>query len=115
MSLTFEVSDGMRDAAEEWAERRMVDSGEALETKIEQALLEIEHLVAGVHEVSFEVRDGTVVYEPTADLETFLARQAAETGLDESTLLKAHVDLFAPAFLAEATDEDRPPNAPPPD
>jgi hypothetical protein len=115
VSLSFEVSERFIAAAEEWAERRLSDREAALETKVEQALLEVEHLVSGVHEVTFEVDGTTVTYEPTAALSGFLARKAEETGLDESAVLELYVDLFARAFLEEATDEERPPNAPPPD
>lgn len=113
MSLEFEVGDRFLAAAEEWGERRLTDTEDALETKAEQALLEIEHLVSGAYEVEFEVDGRTVVHEPTDELELFLAEQADETGLDEGTLLKLHVDLFARAFLEEARDEERPPDAPP--
>jgi len=113
LSLEFDVGDRFLAAAEEWAERRMTDTEDALESKAEQALLEIEHLVSGAYEVEFEVDGRTVVHHPTDELEAFLAEQAAETGLDESTLLKLHVDLFARAFLEEAEDETRPPDAPP--
>lgn len=115
MSLHFEVSDRFLAAAEEWAESRMMETESALETKVEQALLEIEHLVSGAYEVTFEVDGRTVTYEPTGDLEVFLEKQSAETDLEPSDVLKMHVDLFANAFLEEAEQEGRPPNAPPPD
>lgn len=113
MSLEFEVGDRFFEAAEDWAERHMVDAEDALETKAEQSLLEIEHLISGSHEVEFEVDGRTVVHHPTEELHAFLTRQAEQTGLDECTVLKLHVDLFARAFLDEG--EERPPNAPPPD
>ncbi|MFB6302827.1 MAG: hypothetical protein ABEH78_08210 [Haloferacaceae archaeon] len=112
MSLEFEVGDRFLAAAEEWGDRRMMDTEDALESKAEQALLEIEHLVADAYEVEFDVDGHTVVHEPTDELDRFLGEQAAETGLDRSTLLKLHVDLFARAFLEEARDEERPPDAP---
>lgn len=115
MSLTFEVGDRFLAAAEEWGESRMMETEDALETKVEQALLEIEHLVSGAYEVEFEVDGHTVVHQPTEDLEAFLAEQSAGTDLEPSDVLKMHVDLFASAFLEEAEDEERPPNAPPPD
>lgn len=115
MSLTFEVGDRLHEAAEAWAESRMTDTDEALETKVEQALLEVEHLVSGAYEVEFTVDGRTVTYEPTDALLTFLQTQTAGTDLDESALLKRHVDLFANAFLEDAEAEARPPNAPPPD
>lgn len=86
---------------------------EAMEIKAEQSLLEIEHLVSGAHEVDFEVDGRTVVHHPSEALQSFLARQAEATGLDEATVLKLHVDLFARAFLDD--DQERPPNAPPPE
>ena len=109
LTLSFTVDDRFLDAAEEWADARMMDSEEALEVKAEQALLEIEHLVSGATEVEFAVDGRTVSHEPSDDLVDFLAAQADESGLDEERLLKLHVDLFARVFL----DEDRPPNAPP--
>ena len=115
--ISFEVSDRLHAAAEEWAEARLVDHDEALETKVEQALLEVEHLVSGAHEVSFAVdSDGdtaTISHEPSDELTTFLAEQSEESGLEEAKLLKLHVDLFARVFLDE--DTQRPPNAPPKD
>ncbi|MFA1610026.1 hypothetical protein [Halobellus rubicundus] len=111
MTLSFTVDDRFHAAAEEWGEQRLMDTEEALETKVEQALLEIEHLVAGVHEVEFTVDGREVRYEPTDDLAAFLESQAAEAGIDEAAVLKLHVDLFASVFLDD--DEERPPNAPP--
>ncbi len=89
-----------------------MDAEEALETKAEQALLEIEHLVSGAHEVEFEVDGRTVSLEPSDELATYLERQSESKGLDESTVLELYVDLFARVFL---DDEERPPNAPPKD
>lgn len=89
-----------------------MDTEEALETKAEQALLEIEHLVSGAHEVGFEVDGRTVRLDPSDELETYLERQAESKGLDEATVLELYVDLFARVFL---DDEERPPNAPPKD
>ena len=113
MSLEFEVDDRFHRAAEEWADRQLMDAEEALSVKVEQSLLEIEHLIGGAHEVEFDVDGRTVRHHPTDDLEAFLARQAEATGLEPATLLKLHVDLFANAFLED--DSERPPNAPPPD
>lgn len=89
-----------------------MDAEEALETKAEQALLEIEHLVSGAHEVDFEVDGRTVGLEPSDELAAYLERQAASKGLDEATVLELYVDLFARVFLEDA---ERPPNAPPKD
>ena len=112
-SLAFEVDDRFRAAAEEWGDSRLMDFEDAMESKAEQALLEIEHLVSDATEVEFEVEGATVRHYPSDELAAFLERQAGETGLDESTLLKLHVDLFARVFLDE--DTQRPPNAPPTD
>lgn len=110
--LAFEVDDRFRSAAEEWGESRLVDFEDAMEAKAEQALLEIEHLVSDATEVEFDVDGATVRHYPSDDLAAFLAEQSAETGLDESAILKLHVDLFARVFL---DDVKRPPNAPPTD
>lgn len=111
MTITFEVTDRFLAAAEEWGERRMMDTEDALETKVEQALLEIEHLVSGATEVAFEVEDRTVRFDPTDDLASLLETQAEEAGVEVDTLLRLHVDLFARVFLDEG--DERPPNAPP--
>ena len=89
----------------------MIDREDAVETKVEQALLEVEHLVSGATEVTFEVEDRTVRHEASDELAELLAAQAEETGLDESELLRLHVDLFSGAFRDD--DAVRPPNAPP--
>lgn len=115
MTLRFEVGDRFAEAAEQWADRRMIDRDEALATKVEQSLLEIEHLVSGSHDVEFDVDGREVRYEPTEELSAFLLRWASETGLEESAVLAMHVDLFAEAFLDEVTDGDRQPNVPPGD
>ena len=111
MSLSFTVDDRFYAAAEEWGEQRLMDTEEALETKVEQALLEIEHLVSGAHEVDFAVDGREVRYDPTDSLASFLESQAAAAGLDEATVLKLHVGLFASVFLDDGGE--RPPNAPP--
>lgn len=111
MTLSFEVSERFLDAATEWGEKRLMEPEEALETKAEQALLEIEHLVSGATEVAFSVDGTTIHHEPSDELVAFLEAQARETRIDESTLLKLHVDLFARVFLDDG--ESRPPNAPP--
>lgn len=111
MALSFEISDRFEAAAESWADARMTDLEDAIETKVEQALVEIEHLAGDAVEVEFEVDGRTVMYTPSADLVGYLEEQAAETGLDAATILKLHVDLYARAFDLE--DAVRPPNAPP--
>jgi hypothetical protein len=109
VKLEFEVNDRFYEAAEEWADRRMMDTEEALATKVEQSLLEIEHLVSESHDVEFEVDGRTVVYEPTAELATFLRKWAEETGLEERQVLAMQIDLFANAFLDEVVDDERRP------
>jgi len=111
VTLTVELSERFREAADEWAEVRMMDEERAVETKAEQALLEVEHLVSGATEVEFEIEDGAIRFEPSDRLEAFLAAQSESTGLDEATVLGLHVDLFARVFLDD--DSSRPPNAPP--
>jgi hypothetical protein len=111
LTLAFTIGDRFAAAAEEWGDARMMDADEAVETKTEQALLEIEHLASGATDVEFAVEDGTVRHEPSDELATLLAEQADETGLSESEVLKLHVDLFAGAFGDD--DAVRPPNAPP--
>ena len=106
MTLDFEVGDRFIEAAEEWGEGRLMDRDEALRVKAEQALLEIEHLVADVTEVEFEVDGRTIRYDPSDELETFLQSQAASVGVDPAMVLKLHVDLFARAFLDD--DQIRP-------
>jgi hypothetical protein len=112
LTLTFAVSDRLYEAAEEWADRRLEEIDEALATKVEQALLEIEHLVSQSHDVEFEVDGRQVSYEPTEELAALLERQAEESGVDQSTVLKMHVDLYANAFLDEVKDEDQPAGTP---
>lgn len=111
MTLSFTVSDRFSEAAEEWADARMIEFEGAMETKAEQALLEIEHLVSGATDVEFDVDGEEVHHHPSDELRAFLDRQAAESGIDPATLLKLHVDLFARTFLDD--DTKRPPNAPP--
>lgn len=113
MAVSFEPSDRLREAAAEWADQRLMEEEDALETKVEQALLEIEHLVSGGTEVTFELEeDGERVrFAPSDELAAFLEGQADESGLEVERLLRLHVDLFANVFLDE--DSERPPNAPP--
>ncbi|NEU56990.1 hypothetical protein [Halorussus sp. MSC15.2] len=111
MTVEFTVGDRFVEAAEEWGDNRMMDREDAVETKAEQALLEVEHLVSGATDVSFDVEGRTVRHEASDELAALLAEQSAETGLDESELLRLHVDLFSGAFRED--DAVRPPNAPP--
>ncbi len=110
--LTFDVGDRLYKAAEEWGDRRLEDIDVALETKVEQALLEVEHLVSQSHEVEFELDNRTVSYEPTEELAGLLTRKAREMNVEENAVLKAYVDLYANAFLEEVSKESRPPDTP---
>ncbi|WP_336036921.1 hypothetical protein [Halobacterium yunchengense] len=110
--MEFEASDRLLAAADEWADKRMTDREDALETKVEQALLEVEHLVSGRQAVDFGVDGTTVTFEPSDDLAAFLDEQAADVDVDPATVLAMHADLFATVFL-DNYDDERPPNAPP--
>lgn len=112
MTLSVTVDDRFVDAAESWGETRMLDLDDALAAKAEQALLEIEHLVADAYEVDFDMDGRTISYDPTDELEAFLETKAEETGLDPGAVLGLYVDLFATAFDDGA--DERPSNAPPP-
>lgn len=104
------MSDRFVEATNEWADARMKTEEDAIEDKVEQALLEIEHLVSGAFDVEFTVDGHTITHEPTPELTEFLEIQSEAAGIDEATLLKLHVDLFATVFLEDA---ERPDNAPP--
>lgn len=109
MTLAFTVGDRFLAAADEWADARTMDREAAIETKAEQALVEIEHLASGETEVAFAVDERTVHFEPSEQLRQLIEEQAAEAGLDPEQVLKLHVDLFARAFLPD--DAKRPPDA----
>ncbi|WP_224268088.1 hypothetical protein [Haloprofundus salinisoli] len=111
MTLVVPISERFREASEEWADTRLMDPEDALEVKAEQALLEVEHLVSGAHEVEFAVEDGELRYEPSDELAALLSSHAERAGVDEATVLGLHVDLFARVFLDDAAK--RPSNAPP--
>ena len=100
-ALTVPVSDRFREAATEWGDSRLMDEEDALETKAEQALLEIEHLVSDATEVEFAVEDGRIRHRPSDELEAFLEDQADEFGLEPAEVLAMHVDLFARVFLED--------------
>jgi hypothetical protein len=89
----------------EWGEGRLMDEEEAIETKAEQALLEIEHLVSGASDVEFAVEGDVIRHEPSEELEGFLERQSDESGLEPEELLRLHADLFARVFLEDAEDD----------
>ena len=113
LTLSFVVGDRFREAADEWGDERMMETEEAVESKAEQALLEIEHLVSGDvdPDLDFEVDEDRVRYDPSEALSTFLDEQAESAGVDPETVLKLHVDLFARVFLDD--DNQRPPDAAP--
>lgn len=113
LTLAFTVSDRFREAAEEWGDDRMMGTEEAVESKAEQALLEIEHLVSGDvdPDLDFEVDGDRIRYDPSEDLSAFLDEQAESADVDPGTVLKLHVDLFARVFLDD--DAKRPPDAAP--
>lgn len=111
--MQFEASDRLVAAADEWADKRMSDREDALETKVEQALLEVEHLVSGEQDVEFDVDERMVTYEPTDELAAFLDQQAEAVGVEPEDVLSMHTDLFATVFLDNYDQEERPPNAPP--
>ncbi|QDX41401.1 hypothetical protein [Salarchaeum sp. JOR-1] len=110
MTVTFEASDRLVEGAEEWGNQRMMDTEDALESKVEQALLEIENLLANEFDVDFTVDGTTVHYEPVPDVASFLEAQADEHDVSVAEILRIHVDLYARVFLHD--DEERPPNAP---
>lgn len=101
--MRVHLSDSFHEAADEWAEQRVMTEEAALESKAEQALLEIEHLVTNSTEVAFELDDGDLVYDPSDGLYAFLSEQAEDVGIDPETVLSMYVDLFAGAFLSDDT------------
>lgn len=110
MTLTFEASDRLVEGAEEWGEKRMMDTEDALESKVEQALLEIENVLANEFDVAFELDGRTVHYEPADEVASFVDAQAEEYDLPREDVVRMHVDLYSRVFLH--SDEERPPNAP---
>lgn len=106
------VSDRIREAADEWSETRLAEGERALETKVEQALLEVEHLASGATDVAFELSDGDVVYEPSPELGRLLDEQAAAADVSPATVLGFHLDLCARVYL---DDEEGSPDAHPPE
>lgn len=101
MTLTVSIGDRLRDAAAEWAETRMQEPDEALEQKLEQALLEVEHLASGTTELQFELTDGTLHYEPSEALRELLEQQSETVGSDPAAVLQLHLELFARTFLPD--------------
>jgi len=110
LTVTFDASDRLVEGAEEWGEKRMMDTEDALESKVEQALLEIENVVANEFDVAFSIDGRTVHYEPSKEVASFFDAQAAEYDLSVADVARMHVDLYSRVFLHD--DEERPPNAP---
>lgn len=104
------VSERLRDAADDWGEKRLAEGDDALETKVEQALLEVEHLASGATDVSFELDEDEIVYEPSPALGQLLNEQASGD-VTPSTILGFYLELCARVYLDDG--EERPPNAPP--
>lgn len=103
MALTVTLGDRLVDAASEWADQRMLDDEDALEQKLEQALLEVEHLASGTTELEFEIDGRTLEYEPSEELDELLAEQAERVDADPAAVLELHLELFARTFLPDDT------------
>ncbi|MFW5938878.1 MAG: hypothetical protein ACOCSD_05305 [Halolamina sp.] len=101
MALLVTIGDRLAGAAGEWADQRMLDDADALEQKLEQALLEVEHLASGTTEIEFELEGQTLQYEPSEELAELLERQAERIDADPGTVLELHLELFARTFLPE--------------
>lgn len=113
MALRVSIGDRLVDAAAEWADQRMLDDDEALEQKLEQALLEVEHLASGTTEIEFELDDHTLHYAPSDELEELLEEQAARVDADPGRVLELHLELFARTFLPDdSIQPDAGPGAP---
>lgn len=113
MALEVTIGERLRDAADEWAETRMQKTDEALEQKLEQALLEVEHLASGTTEIEFELSDHTLQYEPSEALRELLHEQADRIDSDQATVLELHLELFARTFLPDdSIQEGAGPGAP---
>lgn len=106
--MKIQLSERFYEAAEQWADERVMTDEAALDAKAEQALLEIEHLVANEQQVDYELDGGELLYEPTDKLYAFLSEQADDAGIDPERVLSMYVDLFAGAFLSDdsVTPED---------
>jgi hypothetical protein len=102
MALEVAIGDRLVDAAAEWADTRMQEPEVALEQKLEQALLEVEHLASGSTELAFDLAaDRTLEYEPSDELRALLEAQAERVDSDPATVLELHLELFARTFLPE--------------
>ncbi|MBP1987181.1 hypothetical protein [Halolamina salifodinae] len=103
MALEVSIGDRLVDAAAEWADQRMLDEDDALEQKLEQALLEVEHLASGTTELEFELDDRTLQYAPSDELDELLEEQAERIDGDPAAVLELHLELFARTFLPDDT------------
>jgi len=98
-AITVELSERFLAAAAEWADQRVMTEDHAVESKVEQALLEVEHLVSGGTSVAFAVDGETAVVDPSDELAAFLNAQAERLGVEPAAVLGSYVDLFARVFL----------------
>lgn len=103
MALSVSIGDRLADAAAEWADQRMLDEDDALEQKLEQALLEVEHLASGTTELEFELDGRTLHYAPSDELGELLEEQAERIDADPADVLELHLELFARTFLPDDT------------
>ncbi|QKY19025.1 hypothetical protein B4589_001045 [Halolamina sp. CBA1230] len=101
MALQVSIGDRLADAASEWGDQRMLDDDEALEQKLEQALLEVEHLASGTTEIEFELEERTLHYAPSDELAELLEEQAERVDADPAAVLELHLELFARTFLPD--------------
>jgi len=101
MALQVSIGDRLADAASEWADQRMLDDDDALEQKLEQALLEVEHLASSTTEIEFELDGRTLHYAPSDELEELLEEQAERVDAEPSAVLGLHLELFARTFLPD--------------
>lgn len=101
MALEVSIGERLADAAAEWGESRMQEPDKALEQKLEQALLEVEHLASGTTEIEFELSNHTLHYEPSEALRELLYEQADRIDSDPATVLELHLELFARTFLPD--------------
>lgn len=106
--MRVQLSERFHEAAEQWADERVMTDEAALDAKAEQSLLEIEHLVASKQSVDYELDGDELTYDPSDKLYAFLSEQAEDAGIDPERVLSMYVDLFAGAFLSDdsVTPED---------
>jgi hypothetical protein len=108
--IRIPITERFYEAATEWGDDRLMSEEDALESKAEQALLEIEHLASGATDVTFDVdaEAGVIRHEPSEGLAELLAAQSDDLGVDAATVMRLYVDLFSRAFLE--SDLQRPPD-----